>query len=421
MDFLKYDEEIEESNRGIGGLDHSIKATKEVYKVNGEDISLLEKRLNAITKRLNQPQFDFSIETENSIEELNALIDLQFPNDGKKTSKDKAFVLQSTDYLVAALAGGIAVALDFLVVRIPKDSTIVRNRMKLNQEGSSLTKYFRSLGVDENGKTWQWIQTLEKNFKVPYDKSIDATISGLCPKTHRFHSLAHDPSLAGFIWGVKDIIQGTFSYIDRNGILHVEKIANKADFHKVFTAPIYWFAHIISDVLTKAGVPIPYMSYLQLLQFGSFGDKQRTIADVARYMYLNGYDLRHLLTMSTTVASIEVIIRIYLFLLSERKESNKQYDLISEREYGKIKNNIKLRRILFIAYATATCGNIAKICVNKGNPLAVNLPIWIGMIKESLIQTGIQFRETKKYEETIENRHLIDENFEYLLLLLEKS
>lgn len=43
-------------------------------------------------------------------------------------------------------------------------------------------------------------------------------------KNHRVYSLGHDPSILGLIWGIKDIVSGTFSYIDKNGVLHIDKV-----------------------------------------------------------------------------------------------------------------------------------------------------------------------------------------------------
>lgn len=269
----------------------------------------------------------------------------------------------------------------------------------------------RGIGVDENGKASKWITVLEKWFKVPYDKSIDSDIIGLMPKTHRLHSLAHDPSIAGLVWGIKDIVAGTFTCIDKNGCLVVEKVT-EANFMKLFTAPILWLGHILSDVFTRMGIPIPGWSYLQLLQFGNFGEKQRTIAEVARYMYLEGYDLRHLVSMSSTNAVIELIVRLYYHLVC--KERPDEFVLTSEKEYVEVKNKIKLHNMLFVSYSVASCGNIAKICAYQGNPTAFNLPLWLGMIKESITQVTILNRDSKNYEKAIENRHTIGENFETL-------
>ena len=77
--------------------------------------------------------------------------------------------------------------------------------------------------------------------------------------------------------------------------------------------------------------------------------------------------------------------------------------------------------MLFVSYAIASCGNVMKICIYQGNPNAFNLPLWLGMIKEAITQATIILRSTKSYEKVIEARHIIDENFEYLYSMINKT
>lgn len=350
-------------------------------------------------------------EENSTVLELDQYIKQVSPNKAIKSTIDAKFKMQPIDYMVAAVSGGLATVVDIFLVKIPKDVAIVRNGERVFQEGSSLTGILRRIGIDENGKASKWVTTLEKWFKVPYDKSVDSDIIGLMPKSHRLHSLAHDPSMAGLIWGIKDIVSGTFTCIDKNGCLVVEKVA-ETDFLKLFTAPILWFGHLLSDVFTRMGLPIPGWSYLQLLQIGSLGEKQRSIAEVARYMYLEGYDLRHFLSMSATNAVIELIVRLYYHLVCKKRPN--EFSLEAEKEYVEVKNKIKLHNMLFASYSVASCGNIAKICAYQGNPTAFNLSLWLGMIRESVTQIEILNRNSKGDENAVENRHIIDENFEKL-------
>ena len=116
--------------------------------------------------------------------------------------------------------------------------------------------------------------------------------------------------------------------------------------------------------------------------------------------------------MSSTNAVIELIVRLYYHLVC--KERPDEFVLTSEKEYVEVKNKIKLHNMLFVSYSVASCGNIAKICAYQGNPTAFNLPLWLGMIKESITQVTILNRDSKNYEKAIENRHTIGENFETL-------
>ena len=415
MDFRGFDKEIDRLQQHQVQMDVEVENLKLDQTKTEKYLDELLHEVNELAKQLGCESIKFE---DKSSDKLNEFIQMEFPNDGLKVNSDRLFDMQDRDYLVAALSGGVAVVVDALLVKIPKDMTIVRGGDRIFQEGGGLTKIFRNIGIDENGKASHWVTILEKWFKVPYDKSVDPDILGLAPKTHRLHNLAHDPSLLGLIWGIKDIVTGTFTCLDRNGCLVVEKIA-ETDFLKLFTAPILWLGHLLSDVFTKMGIPIPGWSYLQLLQFGSFGEKQRTIAEVARYMYLEGYDLRHFASMSVVNAVIELIVRLYYYLVC--KQTSKDFSLKAEKEYVEIKNSIKLHNMLFVSYAIASCGNVMKICAYQGNPNAFNLPLWLGMIKEAITQAMIILRSSKSCEKVIEIRHIIDENFEYLYSMINKN
>lgn len=406
MNFDKENEQLKQDSAKLG------KGIDELSKIQAECSQKVDKLLdetNKLRERIGMKKLEFKEET--TISDLNACVEQAFPNNKIKTVSDRELKMQPVDYIVAALTGGLAAIIDVFLVKIPKDTVVVRNVEGIFQEGSSLTGMLRAIGIDENGKVSKWVTVLEKWFKVPYDKSIDSDIAGLMPKTHRLHSLAHDPSIAGLVWGIKDIVAGTFTCIDKNGCLVVEKVA-EANFMNLFTAPILWLGHILSDVFTRMGIPIPGWSYLQLLQFGSLGEKQRTIAEVARYMYLEGYDLRHLVSMSSTNAVIELIMRLYYHLVCKKRPD--EFVLTAEKEYVEVKNKIKLHNMLFVSYSVASCGNIAKIFAYQGNPTAFNLPLWLGMIKESITQVTILNRNSKNHEQAIENRHTIDENFDAL-------
>lgn len=409
MDFLDFDKDKEQLEQTYSELEKNKGELAEKQLENSQRLDDLLNKVNAIRENLGLEQLEYNNDTATS--DLDMYIENIFPFNDKKNISNNSMKMQPMDYIVAALSGGLAAVIDIFLVKIPKDTIIVRNGERFLQEGGYLTEILRSIGLDENGKASQWITTLENHFKVPYDKSVDPDIIGLNPRSHRLHSLAHDPSVAGLIWGIKDIVSGTFSCIDKNGCLVVEKVT-EAGFEKLFTAPILWLGHLLSDIFTKMGIPIPGWSYLQLLQFGSLGEKQRTIAEVARYMYLEGYDLRHLVSMTTTNAVIELIVRLYYHLVCKKRPDD--FSLTAEKEYVEVKNKIKLHNMLFVAYSVASCGNIAKLCVYQGNPTAFNLPLWLGMIKESVTQVVIANRNTKSYEEAIENRHIIDESFKQL-------
>lgn len=409
-DFYQFKPEVNHIKDSQKENSAALNAIAQDVNTNNNDLEDLKNRINKLAKSLGQPQVEFKQE----VIELNEYVKSVFPNDGIKTVYDKHFEMQNVDYIVVSLIGGLAAIVDAFIVKIPKDSTIVRKGEKITQEGSPLTEMFRSIGFNSEGQTSAWVTALEKFFKVPYDKSVDPDIAGFCPKTHRLHSLAHDPSIAGLLWAIKDCITGTMSCIDKNGMLQIVKV-DEANLGKLITAPFLWFGHLLSDVFTRMGIPIPGWSYLQLLQFGSLGEKERTIAEVTRYMYLEGYDIRHFTSMSIVNAVIEILVRIYFFLTQEMRHTKGVHLSASEREYEEIKLNIKKHNMLAISYAIASFGNAVKIAAYSGNPTAFNLPLWIGMIKEAIGQLVIHTRSSKVFEKGIERRHVIDENFLSLL------
>lgn len=409
MDFVNFDKKNEQLEQELTDVKINVDKQRESLLECSQQLDDLLNGVNKLRERIGMQKLEW--EENSTVLELDQYIKQVSPNKAIKSTIDAKFKMQPIDYMVAAVSGGLATVVDIFLVKIPKDVAIVRNGERVFQEGSSLTGILRRIGIDENGKASKWVTTLEKWFKVPYDKSVDSDIIGLMPKSHRLHSLAHDPSMAGLIWGIKDIVSGTFTCIDKNGCLVVEKVA-ETDFLKLFTAPILWFGHLLSDVFTRMGLPIPGWSYLQLLQIGSLGEKQRSIAEVARYMYLEGYDLRHFLSMSATNAVIELIVRLYYHLVCKKRPN--EFSLEAEKEYVEVKNKIKLHNMLFASYSVASCGNIAKICAYQGNPTAFNLSLWLGMIRESVTQIEILNRNSKGDENAVENRHIIDENFEKL-------
>ena len=205
-----------------------------------------------------------------------------------------------------------------------------------------------------------------------------------------------------------------------NGNLRIDKVVGETEFKRLFYAPILWLGHIISDLFTKAGVPLPGSCLLRTLQFGSLGEKERTLGQVVEYMYYEGYDMRHLLTMSISKIVIDLVIRIYFILIAKQEES-KSF-LISENEYIQVQNKKKLHKLLFIAYSVASCGNITKVVTFQGNPTAINAVVWYSFIKESIAMASMKInRQEKTVENIIEDRHIIDENFDYLYSILRKD
>lgn len=279
------------------------------------------------------------------------------------------------DYLVVFLAGFVATLLDIFLVRIPTDRAFLGKM----QQGSPMTEW-----IKENTKSVHedYLKVFEKAAKVPYDASIGDAVDGLRPKVHRLMSPGHDPIL-GFIFGVIDIMDGTGTYIDKNG--DVLRVPTSMNPERLITAFLKVFLHLLSDMFTSAGIQPPFFTLLQLVKANSpftLGPSGERVAwtDVARYMYANGYDMRHFATMGIVPASVEMIIRGWW--LCQSFESGEKPELVKA----------KLTTMLLLGHAIATSGNLLKTGALFGmNPLALNwaqiitmLPVTLAWLRESV-------------------------------------
>lgn len=247
------------------------------------------------------------------------------------------------------------------------------------QQGSPFTKWIKgnSASVHQD-----YLGHLEKAAKVSYDLSIGNAVDGLSPKVHRLMSPGHDPVL-GFIFGLKDIMDGTGTYMDKNGDLR--RIGTSMGPESLTAAFPKVFLHLLSDVGTSAGIQPPFFTLLQLVKAKSpfvLGPSGVRVSwtDVARYMYTHGYDLRHFATMGTVPASVEMVVRAWWLC--------KSFESGEEPELAKVKPT----SMLLLGHTIVASGNLLKTGVIFGmNPLALNwaqmlalFPVAIAWVRESL-------------------------------------
>ena len=294
-----------------------------------------------------------------------------------------------TDYTVISITAVAAILVDIFIVAIPEDMDFLGKKYK----GSKVTKKLKEITTNwyensnQNSKFGQWIHNALKKFeeyaKVPYDiavnnkkKGID--IAGLAPKYHRFMELGHDPIL-GFIFGILDILRGTCTVIDKNGVLHILDVGTGSlNFLGAF---IKVFAHFLSDVFTSVGVAPPFMSILQLCTGKSpfilrkNGEKV-TFNNLVRFMYKHGYDVRHMLTMGIVPCIVELSIRIYFDL------SNFDVDLKNTEDS---RYKLKKSNMLMLCHSITSAGNILKTFLYGWNPLALNYSELLMLIKTTVV------------------------------------
>lgn len=280
------------------------------------------------------------------------------------------------DYIFVGASGLLAALTDHLLVGIPKGMPAYSKFV--GQKGSPITAWLKSTDTStSDGWFSKWTRELERRCKVPYDAQqflTGASIPGMGGRSHRFQTLGHDPVL-GFVLGVLDIMRGSvtgFSYKTLEQSHTFFSAATGADPVPFISAILRQLGHLISDVGTPAGLPSPLMPLAQFLNVGSFGEGQRTLAELSRYMYRNGYDLRHFITMGITPAVIEIILRAYIMLRHYFETGEFMVSVASHPKY---------RAMLLSAHAIAALGNAGKIWLMQGNPLAFNQAQWMALFR----------------------------------------
>ncbi len=291
------------------------------------------------------------------------------------------------DHFFVYGSGMLAALTDFLLVRIPKTMT---SGQYAGQEGSPLTDWFKQYDTrpgHSEGRFADWARKLEETCKTPYDRQVTVLdgelvqIPGMTGKSHRIESLGHDPVL-GFVFGVLDIVRGTvtaFSYDHLTGDHRI--VAGKVYDPLPATGVdeiVIWLieallkhiGHLISDMATPMGLPAPLMALFQALNVSSFGEKGRTVGQLARWMYLNGYDLRHFVVSGITPLVIKVVLRAYIML--------RHYSQQGEAKLA-VAQSPKYRSMLLAAHGVAAAANTGKVALYQGNPLAVNQAEWMAV------------------------------------------
>lgn len=125
------------SNR-ISGLQEDIFAVKKQTSVLASDIKEDDRKLEELNNRI-KSLFDkagidesniSSESTIDDIQQINTEIDSILFSVNSKTEADKALDVNNVDLLVACLAGGLAVLVDFVLVKVPKTMDIKLNGRK---------------------------------------------------------------------------------------------------------------------------------------------------------------------------------------------------------------------------------------------------------------------------------------------------
>ncbi len=316
-----------------------------------------------------------------SLEEIDASLEKVR---GLRGDFDERHRLDAVDWSICGVAGTLAALVDIFLVGMPRHPSFLGSDSSV---GGPLSNWIRDR--INACLTPEQIRELEKEFRVSYDastsKGLAKAVDGLCPSTHRFQSLGHDPLLC-WIFGVSDILKGAFTALDKNGHWVVqarEGWESSAQGMGLFKAIGRVFGHLKSDIATPAGLPVPLMPLLQMFQVGSFGEKGHTLAKLSRIMYRNGYDFRHFLAMSVVPLLVETLVRQSYFA-KRLYEGHSFLDAVPFDVPGK-ERKPKLTTMLFTAHFIASAANAGKVAIGQ-NPLLINCSQWFAFICYALPQ-----------------------------------
>lgn len=288
--------------------------------------------------------------------------------------------LDSVDITICAVAGILSSVVDIVLVGTP-------GVWNPSSKTGSLSEFVRQAFERKYPKEEMEKLAGMKAVKTPYDaqdnRNTIERVEGLSSYYHRLYSLGHDP-LLGFIFGVKDILNGTFTTIDANGrfVTQVMDVYENRRETNIFAALSRHLLHLKSDITTPAGLPAPLMSLFNLCQFGSISEEKNTIADIVRGMYYEGYDFIQFCASSIPVMLTEVIVRMCWAIKKHKEGAPIKKCIPCSLDRAK---NPKLATMLFISHSIAASVNAGKVFFTK-NPMAINIPQWYAFASYSFKQ-----------------------------------
>lgn len=382
--------EIQEKRKQASQFDTS--AAEKILKSRGYDlpprkdsVAPLNKRRVVVVRPWNEilEEADKFVVGEREIESIFTEEELQQNKEAIRLMNEEfnqIHHLDKVDVAIGALAGMVGAAVDILMVGIPEKTP---EGLKAGPLSNYIRDYFdRKFPEEEMQKLAN-----SKESKVPFDaqdnRHTTIRVEGLSAYYHRLLQLGHDPVL-GFVFGVADILTGRMTTIDKTGKVVSQVMENYADRKEteIFRALAKQIAHFKSDVTTSMGLPAPFMSMFNLLQFGNIGEYDQTIAEIVQGMYYEGYDFIHFCSMSVPAMLVEVIVRIgYAFKrINEGHTIKDSIPVALNRE-----KHPKLATMLFLGHSAATAVNAGKVAFTE-NPMAINYAQWIAFTKYSYSQ-----------------------------------
>ena len=172
--------------------------------------------------------------------------------------------------------------------------------------------------------------------------------------------------------------------IDKTGKLVsqvVERYAGREEC-TVYAALCKQVLHLKTDINTSMGLPAPLMGLFNLMQFGSIGEEELTVAEIVQGMYYEGYDFVHFCAQTIPVLLSELIVRL-CYSIKRIKEGHSPKDSIPLSTDRDI--HPKLATMLFTAHSIATAIDAGRVLFSK-NPMEISYPQWVAFARYSFGQ-----------------------------------
>ncbi|WP_413520144.1 hypothetical protein [Psychrobacter glacincola] len=256
------------------------------------------------------------------------------------------------DYMLAVTCGALSGIIDICFVSFKlgsgnKGNVDVIDNGPLTKSADKLVdqaviKFAKLVGWEGSRDGKDTIQSaigfLEKKYRINYDHRHTADVGSLFSmntKNHHIMSLGHSPDIVGLFFSILDQFTSQAHFIADGKLVSVDsefKLKGGNFIAKIFCGFANWLGHLFSDIAGSSGtrgqfpnrrgsgIPIPFYSLLQLLDFGKFNvnDKDKgSFAQACVMAFQKGYDARHGLAMAVPVLICELLTRL-MYLVKQK-------------------------------------------------------------------------------------------------------
>ncbi|MCK5717162.1 MAG: hypothetical protein KAH77_06690 [Thiomargarita sp.] len=291
---------------------------------------------------------------------------------------NKKHQLDAWDYAISGGTGLFCAILDVLFIRKPAKPTASYSNTVNGLFNQWSQKAINTLIPPELSTELEKIYKIGGTDASTSNGFIATILERFNPTNHRLKALSHDPVLA-FIIGTLDVKNGTCTIIDNGSIKVLETVKGTSGHYNFFQALGKILGHLASDINAPSakgnrgmGIPAPLMGLFGILQDVEINNQD--IDKLVEYMYVNGYDARHFVTMSIPVLINEVLIRV-LYIVKEMKYNKRDFvDIFKETLPLNLSH--RFRMILNLSYGTMVAVNAGKVAITK-DILNANYTMWM--------------------------------------------